>query len=350
MRMPVIRIDLDKFRHNLAVLKARFDAHDVHMSVVTKCFCADPTLVSMLERIEGIGLADSRISNLEKITGKHERMLLRLPQQSRIDSVILTSDVSLNSEIEIIRSIDRRAGILKKKHRIILMFDLGDLREGIYYENLDLDEIREIEHMENVHLDGIGTNLTCYGGLIPTPEVYRRLKGIKEKIEVAIGRHLSVISGGNSSSVHLLMKGELPAFVNHLRIGEALLLGRETAYGKPLENMYDDIFTLEAEIIEHKRKPSKPQGETGMDAFGNKTEFSDRGLMNRAILAVGRQDVSHFDLMCEKDFEIIGSSSDHLIVNVKDAKIGIGDTIRFKLTYGGILSLMTSPYVEKIYV
>lgn len=350
MGVPAIRIDLEKFRHNLDVLKAHADAHGVLLSVVTKCFRADPKIVRVLEDVAGIGLADSRIANLERMTGKHERMLLRLPQPSRIDEVIRSSDVSLNSEITTIRAIDRHARFLNRKHRIILMFDLGDLREGIYYEHFDPDVAVEIENMKNVHLEGIGTNLTCYGGLIPTPKVYARLEGIKERIERAIGRPLAIISGGNSSSVDMLIKGKLPAFINHLRIGEALLLGRETAYGKPLKDMHDDVFTLVAEVIERKRKPSKPKGETGMDAFGKKTEFPDRGPMDRAILAVGRQDISHHDLIAEQDYEIIGSSSDHLIVNDRKARLKTGDTIRFKLTYGGILSLMTSPYVEKTYV
>lgn len=350
MGMPGIRIDLEKLTDNLNVLKSHFDAHGVKMSVVTKCFCAEEPIVSVLGKSEGMRFADSRIMNLKKITGPHERMLLRLPSLHQIDSVIRNSDVSLNSEIETVRAIDRQGRALNTRHRIIWMFDLGDLREGTYYKNLDLDEIIEIEHMKNVHLDGIGTNLTCYGALIPTREIYQRLKEIKNRIEDAIGRPLEWISGGNSSSVDLLIKGELPAFVNHLRIGEALLLGRETAYGKPIEGMHDDVFVLHADVIECKRKPSKPEGETGMDAFGNRPVFEDRGLMNRAILAIGRQDVSHHDLIPEKDVLIIGSSSDHLIVNVRERQMKIGDALRFKLTYGGILSLMTSPYVEKHYV
>jgi len=350
MGMPNIQIDLAKLTTNLNVLKSHFAAHDVDMSVVTKCFCADETILSTLAKSPGIRFADSRMINLKKMTGSHERMLLRLPSIHQIDEVIRYSDVSLNSEMETIRAIDRRAGSHNMTHRIILMFDLGDLREGIHYRNLVLADIREIERMENVHLEGIGTNLTCYGGLIPTPDVYQRLKEIKDQIEGAIQRPLTCISGGNSSSVDLLMNGELPPFVNHLRIGEALLLGRETAYGKEIRGMHDDVFVLEADIIEYKRKPSKPEGMTGMDAFGNRPTFIDRGPMNRAILAIGRQDVSHHDLILAEGFEIIGSSSDHLIVNVGENPVKIGDTLRFKLTYGGILSLMTSPYVEKNYV
>jgi ornithine racemase len=203
--------------------------------------------------------------------------------------------------------------------------------------------------MENINLLGIGTNLTCYGAVIPTEETYLKLEGVIKTIDTQLGIQPEMISGGNSSSLWMITNQTIPKFINNLRVGEALVLGRETAYGNPIEGLYDDVFTLEAEIIEVKNKPSMPEGITGMDAFGKKVKFEDHGIITRAILSIGKQDVDCKDLIPPQGVIVLGCSSDHLIVELKNITLEVGDTITFKLNYGGILALMTSPYVEKTY-
>jgi predicted amino acid racemase len=204
--------------------------------------------------------------------------------------------------------------------------------------------------LENLRWIGIGTNLTCYGGVIPTKDVYQKLLDVLTLCEKISGHKMMVVSGGNSSSVDLLIKGKLPTFVNELRIGEAIILGRETAYGTPILGFYDDVMTLEVELIELKTKPSKPEGEIGMDAFGETHHFEDRGLILRALAAIGRQDISIDHLIPPKGVKVLGASSDHLVLEILEGHYHVGDILTFKLTYGGILSLMTSRYVEKHYV
>ena len=74
-------------------------------------------------------------------------------------------------------------------------------------------------------------------------------------------------------------------------------------------------------------------------------------LLERAILAIGKQDVDYKELIPYDTVELIGSSSDHIIVDVSESHniYEIGDTMKFKLTYGSILSLMTSKYVTKYF-
>ena len=173
----------------------------------------------------------------------------------------------------------------------------------------------------------------------------------KTRIESNFNIPLAIISGGNSSSIELLLDGNIPDEINNLRLGESIVLGRETAYGSFIDNTYSDIFTLEAEIIELKEKPSIPIGKIGMNAFGKVPSFIDKGNMLRAILSIGKQDVDFSEIIPFDTIELLGSSSDHIIVDVSDTvKIyNIGDIIRFKLTYASILSLMTSKYVSKYY-
>jgi predicted amino acid racemase len=159
------------------------------------------------------------------------------------------------------------------------------------------------------------------------------------------------VSGGNSGSLYLVKTGDIPDGINQLRLGESIVLGRETAFGNQIEGTYDDCFKLIAEVIEVKNKPSLPIGEIGMNAFGNKPGFVDKGLRKRAICAIGKQDINTEDIIPDdKAISILGASSDHLILDITDCDgvYRVGDTVSFKLTYGGILSSMTSEYVTKI--
>jgi predicted amino acid racemase len=128
-------------------------------------------------------------------------------------------------------------------------------------------------------------------------------------------------------------------------------LGTESAYGERIEGTYGDAFTFSAEIIELKEKPSAPIGEIGMDAFGGKPVFEDKGIIKRAIVAAGRQDVKHEGLTPrDKGITILGASSDHMILDVTNAErqYSIGDAIEFDVSYGALLAAATSEYVNKI--
>jgi predicted amino acid racemase len=303
---------------------------------VTKCFCAEPEAVEAMIR-GGIGyVADSRIENLMKIKTDLPKVLLRLPMISQLDLVVQEADMVLISEVKTIHLMNEAAKKIDKTMKIVLMFDLGDLREGIWYEE-NLDFVPELLELSHIDIFGIGVNLTCYGGIIPTKKHIDMLQEIKEKLE-AYGANIRMVSGGNSSSLYL----DDVTGINNLRIGEAILLGRETAFGNQIEGMYDDVFTLEAEVIEADYKPSHPVGDIGMDAFGNKPTFEDRGMIHRAILGVGKQDIDLDSIYIENN--ILGASSDHLMI---EGTFEVGDIVSFKLGYGGLLAVATSPYVKK---
>ncbi|MDX9691580.1 MAG: alanine/ornithine racemase family PLP-dependent enzyme [Acholeplasmataceae bacterium] len=347
--LPKLHINLTKYKANIDYLTKITKACGLSTMLVSKVYCGDQRIIDIVNMSDVEMIADSKISNLEKISTSKTKVLLRIPQKSEALDVVKYAQISLNSEIDVIKELDEKARCLFTKHKIILMFDLGDLREGIYYTSFYHEIVKEILELENIELVGIGTNLTCYGGVIPSEKTLHKLKRIKDDIESTFHITLEIISGGNSSALPMVFNHELPSFINNLRIGEAFVLGRETAYGTLIPKMYDDVFTLEAEIIELKEKPSLPEGELGMDAFGQKVSFVDQGLMIRAILGVGRQEVDCKHLIPPHDVSVVGCSSDHLIVSVPKDMYHIGDSITFKLTYGGLLSLMTSPYMKREY-
>ena len=348
---PRVIINLEKYRHNLRILLDSCHENGMSVMAVSKVFCADHNLIDIMIEEEVDYIADSRIHNLANIICPMPKVLLRLPSYGEVDEVVKHSDISLNSELSTIKLLNEASLLLNKRHGVIVMIDLGDLREGIFNESELYSTIEGILELDNIDLKGIGVNLTCYGGIIPTRDTLQRLVDYKTNIEEKFDIELEIISGGNSSNIDLMFNGEIPHQINNIRLGESLVLGRETAFGDFIDNTYDDVFTFEADIIEMKEKPSYPIGQIGMNAFGKVPQFDDKGLMLRAILAVGKQDVDYTELIPFDTIKAIGGSSDHIILDLSDATnvYEVGDTVLFKLTYSSILSLMTSKYVRKTY-
>lgn len=350
---PRLEINLNKISDNAKFLANQFKENDLKFMAVTKVFCGIKEISKAVLDGGAEILADSRIENLKLAKElKASTLLLRLPMQSEVDKVVEFADYSLNSELSTMKKLSIAAVEQDKIHNVILMVDLGDLREGIL--PVDVDEtVEQILKLQGLKLAGIGVNLTCYGAVIPNAKNLGQLSDIANHIEDKFDIKLDIVSGGNSSSLYLIDKKELPSKINSLRIGETLVLGRETAYGELVEGMHTDAFKLVGEIIEVKKKGSSPIGEIGMDAFGNSPVFEDKGDIIRAIVAVGKQDVDPDALeVLDSDIEILGASSDHLILDISNSKSSykVGDRVEFALDYGSLLSLCTSNYVKKEFV
>ena len=252
--------------------------------------------------------------------------------------VIKYVDLSFNSELSTIRLLNEEAKKAGLVHNVLLMIDLGDLREGIFFKDEDqiFAAVEEILSLSNIKLHGIGVNLTCYGAIIPKYDNLSQLADLAARIEARYDIKLNMVSGGNSSSIYLIEKGQLPGGINNLRLGEAFLLGNDTAYETKLPGTTGDTLILEAQIVELKEKPSLPIGEVGVDAFGHKPYYEDRGIIKRAIIAIGKQD-TELDSMTPLDekIDILGGSSDHIILDVtgSDTEYKVGDIVRFTLNF-----------------
>lgn len=351
MRYPAIRIDSEKLTHNTKVIMEKCERLGIDVVPVTKVYCGIPAIAKASVAAGVKMLADSRIENIIKLKDLNvEKLLLRIPMLSQVEEIIEYVDISLNSEYQVIKALSKKAQEMGKIHKIVLMVDLGDLREGEWIDTA-VEFAGRIMELSGVKLVGVGTNLTCYGAVIPNKGNLGLLVAVAEEIEAKYNIKLQIISGGNSSSIHLLDKNEMPKRVNQLRIGEAIVLGNETAYGETIKGTHGDVFTYMAEIVELKEKPSVPVGETGIDAFGEKPVFTDRGIRKRAILATGRQDVKADGIIPrDKDAIVLGSSSDHLIIDVSDCRrdYKVGDIMEFDMSYGAMLAAFTSEYVDKI--
>jgi len=352
MITPRIEIDLSKIAHNVKKLTELYGAKGVSISGVTKGVCGDPKIARLFLK-NGINIiGDSRIANLKRM---HEAgiqnpfLLLRLPALNEVESVVKYSSISLNSETEIIKEISKAALKNNVLHKIILMVELGDLREGIMPSDLE-DIVKEVIRLEGIKLAGIGTSLACLGGALPDDKNMAQLSNIAQGVEAKFGIKLEYVSCGNSSVYSWLNSTKDVGRVNNVRLGESLLQGGKDLECKGIPGLYCDAFTLVADVLESKVKPSVPYGEISVDAFGDIPEFEDRGQIRRVILGVGRQDFLLSGLSPRLEVEILGASSDHLIVDARETNLKPGDEVILDVDYGAMLAAMTSPYVAKIYL
>lgn len=302
-------------------------------------------------------IASSRLSHLKKINSKYPQiplMLIRIPMLSEVKDVVKYCNISLNSELETLIKLDKEAKKQNKTHKVILMRDLGDLREGVFLKEdfIKLAVIVENE-LKNLELLGIGTNLSCYGSIKPTYENLTELSENAEIIENLINRKLDIVSGGGTTTLPLLLKGKVPSRINHLRIGEGIINTQDLPlyWDSYIEGLNRDSFILQAEIIEINEKPTYPIGEMCVNAFGEVGYYENRGVRKRAIIALGNFDIGDCMKLIPKDenIKIMGASSDHTMLDIHDSKYSykLGDVIEFNVLYQAMLVSSASNMIKK---
>jgi len=352
MAAPRLEIDLGKLFHNTQALVQRLDERGIAVTGVTKATLGSPEIAKVLLRAGIRSLGDSRIENIESMRQagvSAEMMLIRSPMLSQAARVVESADVSFNTEMAVIRQLSVEAQKIDRVHRVLLMVELGDLREGIMPGDL-MDAVRETITLPNIELEGIGTNLACRSGVSPDINNMTTLSTLANAIEQDTGRSINVVSAGNSANLSWAFSGADLGRINNLRLGEAILLGCETLHRQPLSGLHTDAITLVAEVIESKLKPTQPTGDIAQTAFGKITAGTDRGNVVQSILAIGIQDVDPDGLRGAEGIKVCGASSDHLIIeSAADQCLAIGSELTFQLNYSGLLRSMTSPFVAKVW-
>ena len=358
LRYPLLEINSAALLNNTRILTALCGEHGIDVAGVVKGFNG---LVGCSQiMIEGgcRQIASSRIDQLMKIKeydSKIETMLIRIPMFSEIPYVVAYADISLVSELQTLRLIDAEALMQGKSHRVVLMYDLGDLREGV----MDRDElnsmaVKVVEELKNIELCGIGTNLSCYGSVKPTSTNLKELAEAAVDVEEATGRSLSMVSGGATTVLPALLRGHVPSKINHLRLGESIICAQDLPlyWDCNIEGLSKDTAVLKAQIVELNSKPTFPVGERGVAAFGKIKTYVDRGVRKRAIVAVGNQDIGDSQKIIPKDedIQVLGASGDHTILDIEDCshEYHLGDTVEFNVMYQAMVYLTMSPSVCKI--
>ena len=350
---PCVRADLEKILFNINRAADLCHSRGIAMAAVAKCVSADPVILRVIEDSRCDWIADSRVDNFMAMDTKKPRFLIRIPQLWEAGLAVEHSDISLQSEISVIERTGREAAARGLRHKVMLICDMGDLREGCFFEDRE-DIFRTAEailRQPSLEFYGLAMNLGDFGGVLPCPENMNGLTAIADELRTRYGIGLPVVSGGASLMIHDLLRGTVAPGINHLRIGELWLAGHDPGRNADIEGFHTDCFTLSAQLVEVKHKPSKPIGPIGGDAFGHVVEHPDEGPMLRGILAVGKQDIDpEFLRPTDPRVRILGASSDHTVVDLTAApEYAAGDVLSFSMGYGAILRAYTGHYVKKEY-
>lgn len=353
--MAHLELHKDKLRHNYEFLDKLFKKNNVKWGLVTKMLCGNRTYLKEIIDLGADQLFDSRISNLKtikSISKEVETVYIKPPAKRSIKSIVKYADMSFNTDLETIMLLSEEAGKQKKVHKVLIMIELGDLREGVMGEDL-INFYSEIFRLPNIEVVGLGANLNCLNGVMPTQDKLIQLSLYKQLIEATFNVKLPLVSGGASITIPMLMKQQLPFGLNHFRVGETLFFGNNLITGKTIKGMRSGVLKFYGEIIELSEKPMVPVGPLGTNVAGETPHINeeDYGKTSwRAILDFGLLDIDPKDIRpVNKQLEFTGASSDMLVYDLGDRKYNykVTGTVAFVLNYMGALNLLNSNYITK---
>ncbi len=353
--MAVIQLNRAKLHYNFRHLDVLFKRKNIDWSIVTKVFCGNELFLKEVLALEPQQVCDSRVSNLKiikKLAPEIETIYIKPTPKRSIPSVVKYADISMNTSINIIKALSVEAQKQQKIHKVIIMIELGELREGVMRKDL-MQFYEEVFQLKNIKIVGIGANLSCLYGVLPSTDKLIQLSLYEQLIEAKFNRDIAHVSGGSSVTIPLLINKTLPLGINHFRVGETLFFGTNVYEDKPSKLLKQDVLSLKAEIIELIEKPRVPEGKFGTNLEGDSFEF-DQGEIGktsyRAILDIGILDIDRANMFPkDKDIEFVGASSDMIVVDLKtnSKKYKVGDFIDFSLNYMGALRAMNSHYIDK---
>lgn len=355
---PQLETDLNIVRRNAFEIKRRCENNGIKVTAVIKGVNADPYVVKAIQNSGIDEFGTSRLSHIERCSEQGigaNWLLLRIPQMCECADVVRLADVSLETSIDMVKALESECMEQSKTHKIIMMLDTGDLREGYWDREQMLRDCKEImESCPHIKVAGIGSNFTDYGATVPTVDKMNELVTMSKRMEEILGYHLEYVSGGATTSYPLVHNGKMPMGINHLRIGETMILNHDLPdeWGVDVDYLASPVL-LRAQVIEVFNKPSAPVGETATDAFDNRPTFEDRGIRRRAIVALGRADVGDARKLVplDKDVEILAATSDHTMIDIEfsEREIKVGDIMEFRLSYENLMYASIAQDVRKIY-
>ncbi|EKU45842.1 alanine racemase [Staphylococcus massiliensis] len=331
--MAYISINLSEIQYNAHVIKQKLEQNHIHFTPVVKGVGSDQEIIQALNQVGLSHFAESRLSNIKQQEPYQSFILLRSPNAFQYKETIEHCEMSIQTELSTIEKLNEAAKRLNKKHRILLMVDWKDGREGVHTYDV-LHYIEEIKRMSHIELSGLAFNFMCFNPIQADMHDIEMMHQFIDQLEQATGLHMKVISGGNSSVLPLLEQGDLGR-INELRVGETLFRGVDTNTDKPIQTLYQNTITLNAQIIEIKPRINR-----------------QRQQFLQAILDIGTIDtwMNHIHPL-HHNISIIGATSDHLMVDLHhDDSYQVGDTIQFGLDYQAMAQLMNTNLIDKVYL
>lgn len=353
--MAFITLNTEKLKKNYEYLDKLFSQNGIQWAVVSKLLCGEKTFLQEVIKLGPKQLCDSRVSNLKtikSISPETETVYIKPPAKRAIEPVVKYADISFNTEIDTIELLSTEAVKQGKTHKIVIMIEMGELREGVLREEL-LEFYSRVFELPNIEVIGLGTNLTCMYGVLPSHDKLIQLCLYEQLIEAKFNKEIQYVSGGSSVTIPLIFQNLLPKGINHFRVGETLYMGTDVYNNTTFEKMENEIFQLFAEIIELTEKPVVPMGELGHNLTGEVLEFENEDQTEtsyRAIIDLGLLDIDEEHIRLKnKNLQIVGASSDMMVIDLGENNENhhVGDLLEFEMSYMGILRIMNSTYIEK---
>ncbi|TYP99123.1 putative amino acid racemase [Tenacibaculum adriaticum] len=364
--MAELIIHSERIKNNIQYLSNFLESHNIEWSLVTKVFSGDKTFLKkiltkdVIKKINSVG--DSRLTslkNLKELNPEMRTIYIKPPAQTYADEVVKYADISLNTSLSTIVALNEAAIRSNKIHQIIIMIELGELREGVQRDDI-LEFYESVFNLSNIEVIGIGSNLGCMYGVEPTYDKLLQLSLYKELISVKFNKELKYISGGTSITLPLIENKVVPEDINHFRIGEAAFFGMSPLNNEPFKELYTETFEFYANIIELKEKSIVPDGIISDASIGHTTNYDEKDIQDtsyKAILDFGLLDVDKDDIETEdKEISFVGITSDMLVIDIGENKTAsgavkykVGDKIKFTPNYMGVARLLNSKFIDKVY-
>ena len=359
-QLPALEVNLDAITTNAKILCDLCNNNGISVAGIIKFSDGDLQAAKAYSDGGCAQLGVSRAKHLQAIKEAFpykETLLTRAPGRCDLEATARYADYTLLADAGILKALNDEAAKWNTQPGIILMLDVGDLREGV--ENIpDLVELAILcESLPHLKLRGVGTNHACMNGVLPTFENLSFLVEGAEAIEKVLGRKLDIISGGSTVNLLLLKDGinQMPKRINHLRLGGVIAnpMNIRLVRGLVFPGMREDSVRLTAEIIDIHEKASAPKNAT-TNWSGEVVVRENKGRRIRAILALGSQDIGNAATLIplDKGVEIVGCSSDHTVVDVTDSgkHWKSGDTLTFQVRYGNMLYAFTGDHINIEYI
>lgn len=330
-----IEIDIEKIRENSLFLVSSLRKSGISVTGVTKGVSGNPRVARAMLNGGITCLADSRISNVLRMRKDGIScpiILLRQCPISEIKQAIKQCEASFISDLGSLVELSKTACEVERKHGIVLMVEVGDGRDGLLLHQLP-DAISLIKSLPNIYLTGLAANFGCLVESLPKQIMFVRFERALSLAQNLLGIPIQIKSVGGSSAMGSLRSNDSITRGRNLRLGESILLGSEPSTGKPIDGLHQDIFSMYIEVIECSR--------AGESLLSPK---SQHGKHSRLVLAAGNQDTDVGGLSSKLGIQIIGSTSDHMVVHSKES-YQVGSELRFSLNYNALARAMCSPDV-----
>lgn len=365
--MAELIINTKKIQNNIKTLSAYFEAHNIEWSLVTKVFSGDKEFLKkvltdeVIENINSIG--DSRLTslkNLKEVNPNMRTIYIKPPAKVYVNEVVKYADISLNSSYNTIKALNEAAKKNDIIHQIIIMVELGELREGVKRSKL-MEFYEKVFELSNINVIGIGSNLGCMYGVEPSYDKLLQLSLYEELISAKFNRDLKFVSGGTSITLPLIENKTIPKDINHFRVGEAAFFGISPLDNQQFMSLATDTFEFKANIIELEEKKIVPEGVISDGNIGHTANFNEEDMSEtsiKAILDFGLLDVEKDDIeSVDGELKFVGITSDMLVVDIGNnktkegkKKYSVGDKITFKPNYMAVARLLNSKFIEKKFV